>query len=990
MSVFRVEVRPFSDDPAVAGRLREAGLSGVQSARVVRVYVLEGALPATDVEQIAREALCDPITGEFNVLSPGSDQPQIDDTAIEVHPRPGVMDPVAETLLAELRLAGYAIDQARTAARYELDGDINRESLERVAYQTVANDCIERVVIGREPVAAAPRPAAYAFELRTVAIGEMDDRALARLSRDGGLFLTIDEMRTIQAHFRELKRDPTDLELETLAQTWSEHCVHKTLRSAFVYRGAPMPEPTWPDEPADDEPATVEIRYANLLKDTVFRATDELRKASRGPELLSIFSDNAGIVGLNRDYGVAFKVETHNHPSAIEPYGGAATGTGGVVRDILGCGLGAKPIANTDVFCVAPGDWPRDDLPAGVLHPRRVLRGIVHGVADYGNRLGIPTVNGAVVEDPRYLGNPLVFCGCVGLIPRDRIGKEARTGDHIVVIGGRTGRDGIHGATFSSAELTDTHADEFSHAVQIGNAITEKRVLDAILAARDAEGGCLFSAVTDCGAGGLSSAIGEMGAEVGAEVDLEKVPLKYVGLRYDEVWISESQERMVLAVPPARLDAFMKVMRDEDCEAAVIGEFGRTDAGEARLLTRYEGHIVGDLSMRFLHDGLPMREREATWEPMAFPSEPSVIQSGAALFEKLHQLLGAPATISRDWIIRGYDHEVQGASVVKPRGGRGAGPNDGAVIRPLLDQDLGVTLACGLAPELAAIDPYWMAANAIDEALRNTICVGGDPRRTAILDNFCWGSSADPEELGGLVRACQACYDFALAYGLPFISGKDSLNNNFALSPEDLEATIDQVKGRLAVAADDDVDMAAVAAYVARRVRDTGRLAIPGTLLISAMSAIEDVTRVTTTALQTPGATLFLIGGMPRVGFDANAALEIHYAVAEAIRNDLVAACHDVSHGGWLLAAVEMAIAGRRGIDLAPDAIRDAAPALTNLAAGYLVEARDSAAMREFLDVCGAPYVEIGAVRDDELIAMDYETTSLADLDRAWREPAPN
>ena len=277
-----------------------------------------------------------------------------------------------------------------------------------------------------------------------------------------------------------------------------------------------------------------------------------MRAAGRGPQCLSVFQDNAGVIVFDDEFGIAFKAETHNHPSAIEPYGGAATGIGGVIRDVICCGLGAKPIASTDVFCVAPSDWPHDCLPKGVLHPRRVLRGIARGVADYGNRMGIPTVNGAVYFDPRYLGNPLVYCGSVGLIPRDRVEKATRPGDRIVLIGGRTGRDGIHGATFSSAELTDTHADEFSHAVQIGNAITEKRFLDALLQARDAAGGCLYTAVTDCGTGGLSSAVGEMAVETGAVVELDTVPLKYAGCgttrfrsaRRRSAWSSRCRQRI--------------------------------------------------------------------------------------------------------------------------------------------------------------------------------------------------------------------------------------------------------------------------------------------------------------------------------------------------------------------------------------------------------------------------------------------------------------
>jgi phosphoribosylformylglycinamidine synthase len=343
----------------------------------------------------------------------------------------------------------------------------------------------------------------------------------------------VDEMRGVQNHYRDLGRDPTDLELEMLAQTWSEHCVHKTLKSAVRYAGAPLPDPDPAKRQASGE---VVVEYENLLRDTIARATNELIESGKTSWCLSVFKDNAGVIEFDRDYAVAFKVETHNHPSAIEPYGGSATGIGGDIRDVMGVGLGAKPIANTDVFCVGQPDFPMDTLPKGVLHPRRVLKGIVSGVRDYGNRMGIPTVNGAVVFDDRYLGNVLVFCGCVGLMPNWTIEKDPQPGDLVVVLGGRTGRDGIHGATFSSAELTDTHADEFSHAVQIGNAITEKQVLDAMLRMRknSQPGSCLYTATTDCGAGGLSSAVGEMAEKLGADVELDNVPLKYAGLRYDD------------------------------------------------------------------------------------------------------------------------------------------------------------------------------------------------------------------------------------------------------------------------------------------------------------------------------------------------------------------------------------------------------------------------------------------------------------------------
>ncbi len=416
----------------------------------------------------------------------------------------------------------------------------------------------------------------------------MHDEALQVLSRQGQLYLSLVEMQTIQAYFQKLDRDPTDAELETIAQTWSEHCSHKTLAGRIRYRDG-----------------SSERSFQNMLKETIFAATQKIREELGLDDwCVSVFRDNAGVIRFDDQYNVVFKVETHNHPSALEPYGGANTGIGGVIRDPMGTGMGAKPICNTDVFCFAPPDTPLDQIPAGVLHPRRVAKGVVSGVRDYGNRMGIPTVNGAVYFDPRYLGNPLVFCGNLGLIPRGMSFKETRPGDMIVTIGGRTGRDGIHGATFSSAELNSQSETVSGGAVQIGNAITEKMVLDVLLTARDRG---LYTAVTDCGAGGFSSAVGEMGEKIGAEVWLDRVPLKYAGLSYTEIWISEAQERMVVSVPPENVDELISLCASEGVEATVIGQFVPT----GRLVLKYQGQEVANIAMEFLHDGRPPVVREA-------------------------------------------------------------------------------------------------------------------------------------------------------------------------------------------------------------------------------------------------------------------------------------------------------------------------------------------------------------------------------------------
>lgn len=943
MTVWRFQVSPKAgeEDPRgdrVRATLADFGISSVERVAASRLYLIELPEDESVPPRIARELLTDPVVETSRIAKQGDpiSSPETG-VAFEVFYKPGVMDNVASSTMRALRDMGIAASSVRTGFQYVISPAPGDADLMRIP-RLIANDCIEEVHQGVRPILPPPAPPIYRFELRHVAIRDLDDDGLRMLSRDGHLFLSLDEMQQIQSHFREQDREPTDLELETLAQTWSEHCVHKTLKSGYVYRGAPMP--------GMESNGDVEIRYDNLLADTIARATNELMAEGRGPECLSVFVDNAGIIGFDGEYGIAFKVETHNHPSAIEPYGGAATGAGGVIRDVLGCGLGAKPVANTDVFCVAHPDWPVDSVPKGVIHPKTVLKGIVSGVRDYGNCMGIPTVNGAVHFDPRYLGNPLVYCGCVGLIPRNRIEKAPRPGDAIVVLGGRTGRDGIHGATFSSAELTDTHEDEFGHAVQIGNPVEEKKVRDVVLFARDyadKPGGatrCLFSSITDCGAGGLSSAVGEMAEKTGAIVDLEKVPLKYSGLRYDEIWISEAQERMVLSVPQGDVATLLELCAAEDVEATVIGEFTDTK----RLVVRYDGTTVGELDMQFLHDGIPKREKVAEWQPSktkltASASEAAADESASsgpesesplvdadrpvglepsqhrdvfkispalrAMRDKLMATLGDPTIASKHWIIRQYDHEVQAGSAVKPLVGPGEGPGDAAVVRPRLDSNKGVVLGCGLAPDLGDVDPYWMTIAAIDEAVRNCVCVGGDPKNMAILDNFCWPSSDDPHSLGALIRTCQACYDAAKAYGLPFISGKDSLNNVFAMSEGDA-ATVQRV-----------VD-ARYSDY-STRVRDgfarqPGKLGIPHTLLISAMSVIDDVDKCIRSAIppMTAGEDyrVRFVGVAKSQWADVrlDGLAKLHAAVAKAIRTGHVTAAHDVSDGGVLLALTEMGI----------------------------------------------------------------------------------
>ena len=874
--IYRIDVRSRADgasDPAgeaAAQQIREMGFS-VGAIQTRRIFLIDADADATQMRRAARELLADPVVESAEILTAAPKDAGI--SRIEIHLKPGVMDPVAASTEMALREMGVAVRQVRTGRAYLFSGQLPRPLLQQIAGRALANGVIESVHFEAYLPDRFETGHSLPFRLRHVALAALDDSQLMKLSREGHLFLSLAEMKAVQAYFREQGREPTDIELETLAQTWSEHCVHKTLKSAVDV------------EVRDEAGKTLSTRrYGNLIKETIFDSTMQLmgkrgEKPTHAPAAdfcLSVFKDNAGVIAFDDADAICFKVETHNHPSAIEPYGGSATGIGGVIRDILGTGLAAKPIANTDVFCVAFADRDAQTLPRGVIHPRRVLQQIVAGVRDYGNRMGIPTVNGGVYFDDRYLGNPLVFCGCVGLIPRDKIEKQTQAGDAIVVMGGRTGRDGIHGATFSSAELTDTHADEFSHAVQIGNAITEKKVADVILAARDRG---LFTAITDCGAGGLSSAVGEMGADVGAAVELEKVPLKYEGLRYDETWISEAQERMVLSVPQEKLEALLSLARSEDVEATVIGQFG--SAGHELLLT-YHGQQVGRLSMDFLHHGIPMPTRKAV---VVQPGKPAAARqpSSEPTRQRLLKLLAHPNIASKHWIIRQYDHEVQGGSVIKPLvGPRQVGPSDAAVLRPRLSSRRGVVVGCGLSPQIE--DPYEMSLAAIDEAVRNVVAVGANPAKVAILDNFCWPSVDDERTMGTLVRACEACRDAALAYGIPFISGKDSLHNQFTDS-------------------------------------ETGKvIRIPSTLLISAIGVIDDVRRCVTMDLKAPAGELLLVA--PPSAFLADR-ISTHRALAAAIAAGHVRSCHDVSDGGYLTAVAEMCVASGLGADVQPTAAMD-------------------------------------------------------------------
>jgi len=1002
------------------------------TVRAARGFLIQGDLSAAQIDRLAHELLADlvverPVVGHpgdphlsqlpedaqtrerlpeggqapATAQAAGTTEPL---TLVHILPKPGVTDPVAASTLGAIADFGWSAEAVVTLRKYWIGG-LSADQRQYLIAKLLANDSVEQVVIGPLTMREIHLGHPYRFERVTIPLRELDDSALLELSRQRMLSLSLAELTTIQAHFRSLGRDPTDIELETIAQTWSEHCSHKTLTGQVQYR---------------DEQG--ERHFQNLLKETIFAATERIRR-ERGPDdfCVSVFRDNAGVVRFDERYHLAFKVETHNRPSALEPYGGANTGVGGVIRDVLGTGLGARPVCNTDVFCFAPPDVPQAALPPGVLHPRRILRGVVAGVRDYGNRMGIPTVNGAIWFDERYVGNPLVFCGTVGLLPVERTEKVPQPGDLIVALGGRTGRDGIHGATFSSAELTHESEQTSGGAVQIGNAITEKMLLDVLLQARD-EG--LLHAVTDCGAGGFSSAVGEMASSIGAEVWLERAPLKYEGLSYTEIWISEAQERMVLAVPEEAWPRLEALCRSEQVEATVIGRFVPT----GRLHLTYQGQTVGELDLQFLHHGRPRVVRQAVWQPQTAreesaaagwlrqarsgaleprPAEPQPRgndQPGQTADERacdedpaatLLALLACPTIASKEWVIRQYDHEVQGGSVIKPLVGQANdGPSDAAVLRPVLSSPRGIVVACGLNPLLGDHDPYCMAACAIDEAVRNCVAVGADPRRIALLDNFCWGNTDDPQTLGALVRAALACYDVAVALGTPFISGKDSLHNVFRYEQQGQTRTIQ----------------------------------IPHTLLISAVGQVADVSRCVTMDLKTPGNLLYQVGatrhelagshyervtgqrGQRVPSVDVPLAQRTFPAVHAAIQQGLVRACHDLSEGGLAVAIAEMCLAGGLGArlrladvpceeDLAHGGSpRDAALLFAETPSRFLVEVPPprQSAFEQIFRQAGVPLGLIGQVTAEARLQIAGTPTAdrawcidlaVSDLKDAWQRP---
>ncbi len=914
---------------------RTLQIKNIKNIRTAKVYRLEGIILA-NAKKFTEKVLFEPIDQKM-----AFDKPIFTDAdeLIEVAYKPGVMNPEAGSILKAAQDLGIELKAADSSWQYAFYGKITKEQLATIIKRLLVNETVERVV------AKSPKTliiSGRAGKVETIPIRKLAEAQLMALSKDR-LFLNRQEMKIIQNYFVKLGRDPTDCEVEVLAQTWSEHCVHKTFKAKLVIDG----------------------RVKKPLIDRI-KETAKLNKNL----IVSAFVDNSGVIDFYDGFAICGKVETHNSPSAIEPYGGAMTGSGGVFRDILGTGLSAKIIASTDIFCFAPPNLPLKMLPPGCLSPYYLLRKVVAGVRDYGNRVGIPTNNGSVHFHQDFRAKPTVAVGSYGIIPKKQAKKQfPKIGDLIVSIGGRTGRDGIHGATFSSGEMTDKTMTVLGSAVQIGNAIEEKRVIDATLLMRDKG---LIRAITDCGAGGYSSAIGEMGKKIGAQVFLEKVPLKYPGLSPWEIFLSEAQERMILAITPKNLKKALQACQLYNVEASVIGKFD----GKKRLKVTYNGRLVCNLDMQFLHHGLPQRTMIGKSNPRKnqsnLPNQPK------DLINVWLKILSHGNVCSKEPIVRMYDHNVQGTNALHPfTGVNFDGPSDGAVVKPILTKPYGMVITHGLNPTLNLIDSYRGSIWAAVEAISNFVAIGGDIKNAALIDNFIW-PFPDEQSLADLDRSVDACVDIAKAFNVSFVSGKDSLSSTY-------------------------------------RYPDGKILKIPPVVLISVFGKIPDVSQTVSSDFKSRQSTIVLVGKpdlknlggstyfnivkassneLPKI--DLKLLKKVFESITVGIKQNQILSCHDISEGGLATALAEMCFGGNCGakIDLFLPALAKGDRldfTLFNETAGtFLVEIADAKVAKKLF--ANVPHAIIGQTVKEKSISVNRKSTSLCvvsvdQLKEAWQKP---
>jgi phosphoribosylformylglycinamidine synthase II len=898
-SAFRIEIRPSIYDTrqdVFLKKIHQAGFTGLEKVEVTDVYTVRKDFSSEQRRHIA-DMLINPIVE--TATTDEANAPEVFDYAVEIGFLPGVTDNLGRTVvqsIEDLMKCEFELpDESVYSSRLLFLTGVSESEAQAIA-GLFSNKLLNRIHVRSHEAFMSnggmdmilPKVDLHHSVRADEVDLDIDDDSLLEIGKKGvpnadGTFrgplaLRMSYLKTIQDYFKKVGRKPRDIELEAIAQTWSEHCKHTIFADPL-------------DEITD-----------GIYKHYIRRATEDIRRQKGDKDFcVSVFKDNSGGIIFDENYVVTDKAETHNSPSALDPYGGAITGIVGVNRDALGYGKGAKPVINRFGYCFGdpetdPKLYRAENKSNPVLKPRTILDGVVMGVNHGGNESGIPTPQGFVYFDDRYNGKPLVFVGTVGLIPREINGKNAseksaQAGDRIIVAGGRVGLDGIHGATFSS-EALDSGSP--STAVQIGDPITQKKLSDVIVReARDAE---LYNSITDCGAGGISCSVAEMARECGGcTVELDRVPLKYPNLSPWEIWISESQERMTFAVPAEKVDEFMALLKRRGVEAADIGEFN--DSGMCTV--NYDGDTVFDLDMEFLHEGLPEEPQSSVYERPKNPEpefdEPN--DSNAILL----QMLKRKNVASFKFITRQYDHEVQGGSVIKPVQGPGEVNGTAAVTRPVLDSEKAVVTSQGLNPRYSDIDTYKMAAASIDDAIAAAVAVGGNIDYMAIMDNFCWCSSDEPQRLGELKAAAEACYDFAVAYGTPYISGKDSMFNDF----KGFDEAGNPVK-----------------------------ISIPPTLLVSALSVIEDANKAVSMDFKREGDLLYLLGetkeelggseyfdmmgGLGNVVpvVDPIQAQGRYRAMHQAMQMDLFNSVIHLDRGGLGVALAKACIAGQLGAEL--------------------------------------------------------------------------
>jgi len=927
---------------------RTLGIKGLESVKTAKVYKLE------DITVSQAKLLNDNLFCEKIIQTSTLNKKLINNTShlIEVGYKPGVMNPQVASIIKSAKDLGINLIAVDVSTEYGFYGKVRKKEIDLISEKLLVNKIIERIITQKSKTLIIK---GLSGKTSIINIRKMDDKELMSLSQDK-LFLNLEEMKIIQNYFIKIKRDPTDCELETIAQTWSEHSGHKTFKAKLFVDGI------------QKEPLITRLKKAAL---------------KYNKNIVSAFVDNSGVMDFYEGYAISGKGETHNSPSAIEPYGGAMTGSGGVFRDIVGTGHGGKTLISTDIFCLAEPNLSSSKLPTGCLPPNYLLKRVVAGVKDYGNRMGIPTNNGSFHFHDDFRAKPTVLVGAYGILPKKlaQIGKPKR-GDIILSIGGRVGRDGIHGATFSSAEMTDRTITVNSQAVQIGNAIEEKRTFDAIIEARDKN---LIRAIQDCGGGGLSSAIGELGQYLGVSVQLKNAILKYQGLSPWEIWLSESQERMILVIPKTKLFLFKKICKKYNVEISVLGTFDN----DKKLKVFFGREKVCDLSMEFLHHGLPQRvlhaKRNLKLHPeqsrrtnYKFPKTPTTEKEWVDILKKV---LSHGNVCSKEPIVRLYDHSVQGTNILQPFSGeRLDGPNDAAVIRPLLNKPYGMIVSHGLNPILNRIDPYWGSIWAATEAISNYAAVGGDYKNASLINNYVW-PFPDEESLWSLDKSVDAVCDFMNILKIPVISGKDSLSSTY-------------------------------------RGKDGLTIKIPPVLCMSVFGKIPNVTKTISSDFKKENSVIILVGEMdykamagsiyyqschserseesPIPHIDLKMLPKTLSSIYKSAQTGKILSCHDVSEGGLITSIFEMCVGGNMGASLNvilsetkdlkyPDYF------LFNETAGcFIVELKnEKIAQKLFKNI---PYLILGKTQKEKIINVKHKNkvlfnVKIDELKRAWLKP---